>query len=95
MPGVRLYVMRNGCGDTVARTTLHAHAVFDAKLGRSLQLFGLTESASTRSGMPGLLDDQAAPSMMSEAAVACWTGSLLSPRRTLCIDSARVWPARR
>ena len=115
VPGVRLCVMRNGCGDTVARTTLHADAVFDAKLGRPMQLFGLTEFAD-RAGVAEALfdaicaagqasgkaaaehaagDDQAAPSMMRDAAVACWTGSLLSPRRTLCIDSAKVWPARR
>ena len=38
---------------------------------------------------------QAAPSVTRDAAVACWTGSSPSPRRTLQIDSARVWPARR
>jgi hypothetical protein len=45
VPGVRLYVMRNDRGETVARTTLHADPALDAKLGRPLQLFGLTEFA--------------------------------------------------
>ncbi|MFI6290602.1 hypothetical protein ACIBEJ_03415 [Nonomuraea sp. NPDC050790] len=40
--GVRLAVLRRG-GRVVARTTLHADAAFDAKLGRKAQLFGLTE----------------------------------------------------
>ena len=38
---------------------------------------------------------QPAPSVTRETAVACWTGSAVSPRRTLYSDSARVWPARR
>jgi hypothetical protein len=45
VPGARLYVMRNDRGETVARTTLHADPALDAKLGRPLQLFGLTEFA--------------------------------------------------
>ncbi|MCC5575713.1 hypothetical protein IMZ11_08675 [Microtetraspora sp. AC03309] len=40
--GVPMYVLRDG-RDVVARTTLHTDAAFDAKLGRPLQLFGLTE----------------------------------------------------
>ncbi|MEQ4716952.1 hypothetical protein [Nonomuraea sp. B19D2] len=42
--GVRLYVLRRR-GQVVARTTLHADAALDAKLGRATQLFGLTEFA--------------------------------------------------
>jgi hypothetical protein len=43
VPGVRLYVLRGRNGEVVARTTLHASDDFDRKLGRPLQLFGLTE----------------------------------------------------
>ncbi len=42
VPGVGLYSLRRD-GEVVARTTLHSDASFDAKLGRPLQLFGLTE----------------------------------------------------
>jgi hypothetical protein len=43
-PAVRLYVLRDGrSGEVAARTTLHTDADLDAKLGRSVQLFGLTE----------------------------------------------------
>ncbi|KAB8195363.1 hypothetical protein FH608_013510 [Nonomuraea phyllanthi] len=42
--GVRLYVLRRR-GQVVARTTLHADAALDARLGRATQLFGLTEFA--------------------------------------------------
>ncbi|PZS32746.1 MAG: hypothetical protein DLM59_07610 [Pseudonocardiales bacterium] len=45
VPGVRLFVLRDGSGEAVARTTLHTDPKFDAKLGRPLQLFGLTEFA--------------------------------------------------
>ena len=41
VPGVRLYVMRNGCGDTVARTTLHAEATG----GRPLHGYAFYEKA--------------------------------------------------
>ncbi|MBB2910873.1 hypothetical protein FHS43_002136 [Streptosporangium becharense] len=40
--GVRLHVLRRG-DEVVGRTTLHEDAALDAKLGRPLQLFGLTE----------------------------------------------------
>lgn len=43
--GVRLYVLRDNAGKVVARTSLHTDADLDAKLGRPLQLFGLTEFA--------------------------------------------------
>ena len=43
---------------------------------------------------PGLAR-QAAPSATRDTAVACWTGSPVSPRRTLRTASASVWPARR
>ncbi|XVQ11382.1 hypothetical protein ACQP1W_02050 [Spirillospora sp. CA-255316] len=43
VPGVRLHLLRDAAGRVVGRTTLHADADFDAKLGRRLQLFGLTE----------------------------------------------------
>jgi hypothetical protein len=43
VPGVRLYLLRDARGRAVARTTLHADPAFDAKLGRPLQIFGLTE----------------------------------------------------
>jgi GNAT superfamily N-acetyltransferase len=36
-------VLRDEEGAVVARTTLHTDAAFDAKLGRPVQLFGLTE----------------------------------------------------
>ncbi|WP_232665471.1 GNAT family N-acetyltransferase [Pseudonocardia sp. TRM90224] len=42
-PAVGLHVLRDGSGNVVARTTLHADDTFDAKLGRRMQLFGLTE----------------------------------------------------
>jgi GNAT superfamily N-acetyltransferase len=42
-PGVGLYLLRDAEGEVVARTTLHADAAFDAKLGGRHQLFGLTE----------------------------------------------------
>jgi len=41
-PAVQLYVLRDG-GQVVARTTLHTDDAFDAKVGRRVQLFGLTE----------------------------------------------------
>jgi GNAT superfamily N-acetyltransferase len=43
VPGVRLCVLRDASGSVVARTTLHTDDAFDAKLGRAVQLFGLTE----------------------------------------------------
>lgn len=42
--GVRLCLLEDG-GEVIGRTTLHTSAAFDAKLGRSHQLFGLTEFA--------------------------------------------------
>jgi hypothetical protein len=41
--GVRLCLLRDERGRVTARTTLHTDAGFDAKQGRKLQLFGLTE----------------------------------------------------
>ncbi|MFV2114830.1 hypothetical protein ACFHW0_21170 [Micromonospora sp. LOL_025] len=41
--GVPMYVLRDGAGAVVARTTLHTDAALDARLGRRCQLFGLTE----------------------------------------------------
>ncbi|MEV4481370.1 GNAT family N-acetyltransferase [Micromonospora coxensis] len=41
--GVPMYVLRDGSGAVVGRSTLHTDAAFDAKLGRRCQLFGLTE----------------------------------------------------
>ncbi|MFC5749555.1 GNAT family N-acetyltransferase [Actinomadura rugatobispora] len=43
VPGVRLHLLRDASGRVVGRTTLHTDAAFDAKLGKRLQLFGLTE----------------------------------------------------
>ncbi|MGC4897546.1 hypothetical protein [Micromonospora sp. DT31] len=41
--GVPMYVLRDGTGAVVGRTTLHTDADLDAKFGRRCQLFGLTE----------------------------------------------------
>lgn len=41
--GIGLYLLRDDGGRVIARTTLHTDDAFDAKLGRRLQLFGLTE----------------------------------------------------
>ncbi|MFI9503260.1 hypothetical protein [Nocardia sp. NPDC052566] len=41
--GIGLYLLRDEAGQVLARTTLHTDDAFDAKLGRRLQLFGLTE----------------------------------------------------
>ncbi|WP_091672765.1 GNAT family N-acetyltransferase [Micromonospora auratinigra] len=41
--GVPMYVLRDGGGTVVGRTTLHTSAALDARLGRRCQLFGLTE----------------------------------------------------
>jgi hypothetical protein len=43
VPGVQLHLLRESNGDVVGRTTLHTDAAFDRKLGRPVQLFGLTE----------------------------------------------------
>ncbi|WP_279580190.1 hypothetical protein [Fodinicola feengrottensis] len=43
VPGVRLHLLRDAAGEVVARTTLHTDPDFDRKLGRPVQLFGLTE----------------------------------------------------
>ncbi|MET7423000.1 hypothetical protein [Dactylosporangium sp. NPDC005555] len=43
---VELFLARDASGAVVGRTCLHRSAVFDAKLGRRHQLFGLTEFAS-------------------------------------------------
>ena len=46
--GVRLFVLRDGAGRLVGRTTMHADDAFDAKLGQRCQLFGLTEFVDFR-----------------------------------------------
>jgi hypothetical protein len=44
VPGVTMHILRDTQGEVVvARTTLHTDPDFDAKQGRPLQLFGLTE----------------------------------------------------
>ncbi|GAA2460229.1 hypothetical protein GCM10010191_95830 [Actinomadura vinacea] len=56
VPGVRLHLLRDARGDVVARTTLHTDADFDAKLGKRVQLFGLTEFLD-EDGVPEALFD--------------------------------------
>jgi hypothetical protein len=56
IPGVGLYVLRGGNGKIAARTTLHTSSDFDAKLGRPLQLFGLTEFTDSTEVSQALFD---------------------------------------
>jgi len=77
VPGVRLYVMRNDSGETVARTTLHADPAFDAKLGRPLQLFGLTEFADGGGVAEELFDAICAAGRASGKAAAFGPAALL------------------
>jgi len=77
VPGVRLYVMRNDRGETVARTTLHADPALDAKLGRPLQLFGLTEFADGDGVAEALFDAICAIGRASGKAAAFGPAGLL------------------
>jgi GNAT superfamily N-acetyltransferase len=56
VPGVSLHVLRDGTGKAAARTTLHTSPDFDAKLGRPLQLFGLTEFTDSAAVSKALFD---------------------------------------
>lgn len=57
--GVDMYVVRNGAGVVVGRTTVHRDARIDAKLGPR-QLFGLTEFVDDPAVVTALLDTAAA-----------------------------------
>ncbi|WP_163512806.1 hypothetical protein [Fodinicola acaciae] len=54
---VQLALLRDGSGEVVARTTLHTDAGFDRKLGRKLQLFGLTEFVDDDTVAKALFDE--------------------------------------
>jgi len=56
VPDVSLHVLRDGTGTVAARTTLHTNRDFDAKLGRPLQLFGLTEFTGSPEASEALFD---------------------------------------
>jgi len=56
VPGVSLHVLRDGEGKVAGRTTLHTSGDFDAKLGRPLQLFGLTEFTDSPAVSQALFD---------------------------------------
>jgi hypothetical protein len=69
--------MRNDSGDTVARTILHADPALDAKLGRPLQLFGLTEFADDGGVAEALFDAICAAGRASGKAAAFGPVALL------------------
>jgi len=77
VPGVRLYVMRNDSGETVARTTLHTDPAFDAKLGRPLQMFGLTEFTDSDGVAEALFDAICAAGRQAAKAAAFGPVALL------------------
>ncbi|QMU73466.1 hypothetical protein [Streptacidiphilus sp. P02-A3a] len=47
---VDLYLARDGAGRAVGRISLHRHSALDARVGRAVQLFGLTEFADRLPG---------------------------------------------
>lgn len=78
VPGVRLYVLRDGrTGEVVGRTTLHTDAAFDAKLGRPAQLFGLTEFVDAAGVSEALFDAIGAAGRAGGKAAAFGPVSLL------------------
>lgn len=77
VPGVRLYLLRDGAGEVVARTTLHTDPAFDAKLGRPLQLFGLTEFRDADGVSEALFDAICAAGRAAGKAAAFGPVSLL------------------
>jgi hypothetical protein len=77
VPGVTLHVMRDASGQVVARTTLHSDPAFDAKLGRPLQLFGLTEFTSAAGAGEALLDTICAAGRQAGKAAAFGPAALL------------------
>jgi len=54
---VDLYLARDEHGRTVGRTCLHRNSALEARVGRSVQLFGLTEFADRRTDRQGALDE--------------------------------------
>lgn len=54
---VELNLLRDDSGTIVARTTLHTDASFDRKLGRKIQLFGLTEFVDDDTVTTALFDE--------------------------------------
>lgn len=77
VPGVRLYVLRDAAGRVVARTTLHTDAAFDAKIGRPVQLFGLTEFTDDERAARALFDAIRAAGAQAGRAAAFGPVSLL------------------